>query len=213
MDTHNNLSREEIEAHWNDADWLLKHRIVTRRPSSDWRPVEDCVPDIGECWLTVELANGQKYVAKSTVDAKVIANGINRNYPCVIAWMPCEIPPEPYEEEATKTGEEKKNKISFFVAECAEFPDMGECHRDISDLETAFRLYDAIPSERMHAGKCIGFDLMNGDNVAGEYPLMSGEKIEDWILDDRFLKEYPEVQETIRQCRAILAERKKGSVI
>lgn len=205
-------SSEEIRGHLRDADWLLEHGLVTRRPASDWRPVEDCIPDVGECWLTVELANGQKYVDKSTVDTKVIANGINRNHPCVVAWMPCEIPPEPYEEEATKPRKEKKNKISFFVAECAEFPDMGECHRDVPDLETAFRLYDAIPPERMHAGKCIGFDLMDGDTVAGEYPLVSGERIEDWVLDDRFfrsLKGYPEVQETIRQCQAILAKRKK----
>lgn len=207
MGAYNNLSREEIEAHWNDAEWLLKHRIVTRRPSSDWRPIEDCIPDIGECWLTIELANGQKYVVKSTVNAEVIANGINRNYhPCVIAWMPCEIPPEPYEEEAKR---KKKNKISLFVAECAEFPDMGECHRDVPDLETAFRLYDAIPSERMHAGKCIGFDLMDGSNVDGEYILMSGEKIEDWLLDDRYLKTIPEAEEIIQECANILAERKE----
>lgn len=80
MDTRNNFSREEIQAHWNDADWLLKHEIVTRRPASDWRPIEDCIPDVGECWITIELANGQKYVVKSAIDAKVIANGINRNY-------------------------------------------------------------------------------------------------------------------------------------
>lgn len=210
MDTGNNFSREEIQDHWNDTDWLLKHGIVTRRPASDWRPIEDCIPDVGECWLTIELANGQKYVVKSAIDAKVIANGINRNYPCVIAWMPCEIPPEPYEGEATKKKKEKKNKISFFVAECAEFPDMGECHRNVLDLETAFRLYDAIPSERMHAGKCIGFDLMNGDDIEGEYILMSGGKIEDWLLDDRYLKTIPEVQEIIQECLNILTERKKS---
>lgn len=212
MDTCNNFSREEIQDHWNDIDWLLKRGIVTRRPASDWRPIEDCIPDVGECWLTIELANGQRYVVKSAIDAKAIANGINRNYPCVIAWMPCEIPPEPYAEEATKKKKEKgkKNKISFFVAECAEFPDMGECHRNVLDLKTAFRLYDAIPSERMHAGKCIGFDLMNGDDIEGEYILMSREKIEDWILDDRYLKTIPEVQEIIQECLSILAERKES---
>lgn len=102
-------------------------------------------------------------------------------------------------------------RVSIFVAECAEFPDMGECHRDVSDLKTAFRLYDAIPSERMHAGKCIGFDLVNGDDIEGEYPLVSGGKIEDWILDDRYLKTIPEVQDMIKECSNILAERKEST--
>lgn len=197
---------EEIKEHLNDANWLLEHKIVTCRPASDWRPIEDCVPDAGKCWLTIQLDNGQKYVEKGIVDARMIDNGIKRNYPCVIAWMPCEIPPKPYEEEAKV---KVKNKISLFVAECAEFPDMGECNRDVPNLETAFRLYDAIPSERMHAGKCIGFDLMNGSNVDGEYILMSGEKIEDWLLDDRYLKTIPEAQEVIKDCTRILAERKE----
>lgn len=200
------LTPEEIKDHLNDANWLLEHNIVTRRPASDWRPIEDCFPDAGNCWLTIQLDNGQKYVDKGIVNAWMIDNGVKRKYPCVIAWMPCEIPPEPYEEE---TKEKKKNKISIFAAECAEFPDMGECHRDVPNLETAFRLYDAIPSERMHAGKCIGFALMSEKDIEAEYILMSGEKIYDWLLDDRYLKTIPEAQEVIKECIRILAERKE----
>lgn len=79
-----------------DADWLLERKLVIRRPSSDWRPIEDCVPNMGRCWVTIELADGQKYVDKSIIHPSDIDRGNKRIYPCIIAWMPCEIPPEPY---------------------------------------------------------------------------------------------------------------------
>lgn len=39
--------------------------------------------------------------------------------------------------------------ISFYVAECAEFPVMGEFHDNLT-LEQALEVYDKIPAERMN---------------------------------------------------------------
>ena len=46
--------------------------------------------------------------------------------------------------------------ISFYVAECAEFPVMGEFHDNLT-LEQALEVYDKIPAERMKGIKSIGF--------------------------------------------------------
>lgn len=44
--------------------------------------------------------------------------------------------------------------ISFYVAECAEFPVMGEFHDNLT-LEQALEVYDKIPAERMNGIKSI----------------------------------------------------------
>ena len=56
--------------------------------------------------------------------------------------------------------------ISFYAAECAEFPVMGEVHYDLT-LPEALEAYEKIPSERMHGLKCVGFDLKDGSDYEG----------------------------------------------
>lgn len=48
--------------------------------------------------------------------------------------------------------------ISFYVAECAEFPVMGEFHGNLT-LEQALEIYDKIPAERMNGIKSIRFKV------------------------------------------------------
>lgn len=56
--------------------------------------------------------------------------------------------------------------ISFYAAECAEFPVMGEVHYDLT-LPEALEAYEKIPPERMHGLKCVGFDLKDGSDYEG----------------------------------------------
>ena len=56
--------------------------------------------------------------------------------------------------------------ISFYVAECAEFPVMGEFHDNLT-LEQALEVYDKIPSERMNGIKSISFSLEDGSIYSG----------------------------------------------
>ena len=62
--------------------------------------------------------------------------------------------------------------ISFYVAECMEFPVLGEYHDNLT-LEEAVKLYDAIPANRRNGIKGIGFCLKDGSDYDGEYELMS----------------------------------------
>ena len=102
---------------------------------------------------------------------------------------------------------EKEAAISFYVAECSEFPTMGEYHENLT-LEEAFRLYDQIPSERMNGIKGIGFELHDGSEYSGQYPLMeAGRMDEDLINMVQHYKDSPLVQQAILDCKRILSER------
>mgnify|MGYP000500166026 CR=1 FL=1 len=57
--------------------------------------------------------------------------------------------------ENSKMGKDAANgiRITFYVAECMEFPRYGECREDILSAEEAVKFYEAIPSERLNAGQ------------------------------------------------------------
>lgn len=97
--------------------------------------------------------------------------------------------------------------ISFYAAECAEFPVMGEVHYDLT-LPEALEAYEKIPSERMHGLKCVGFDLKDGSDYEGMQSLMIEGKIQK-----EFLNSIPEfrdnsyVQNAINRVEKYLEER------
>ena len=72
--------------------------------------------------------------------------------------------------------------ISFYAAECAEFPVMGEVHYDLT-LPEALEAYEKIPSERMHGLKGVGFDLKDGSDYEGMQSLMIEGKIQKEFLN------------------------------
>ena len=97
--------------------------------------------------------------------------------------------------------------ISFYAAECAEFPVMGEVHYDLT-LPEALEAYEKIPSERMHGLKCIGFDLKDGSDYEGMQSLMIEGKIQKEFLNliPRF-RENSYVQNAISRVEKYLEER------
>ena len=102
---------------------------------------------------------------------------------------------------------ESEATISFYVAECSEFPTMGEFHDGVT-LEEAFRLYDQIPAERMNGIKGIGFELHDGSEYDGQYPLMEAGRVDEELINMvQHYKDSPLVQQAIHDCKRILAER------
>ena len=102
---------------------------------------------------------------------------------------------------------EPEATISFYVAECSEFPTMGEFHDGVT-LEEAFRLYDQIPAERMNGIKGIGFELHDGSEYDGQYPLMEAGHVDEELINMvQHYKDSPLVQQAILDCKRILSER------
>ena len=97
--------------------------------------------------------------------------------------------------------------ISFYAAECAEFPVMGEVHYDLTLLE-ALEAYEKIPSERMHGLKCVGFDLKDGSDYEGMQSLMIEGKIQKEFLNSiPGFRENSYVQNAISRVEKYLEER------
>lgn len=100
-------------------------------------------------------------------------------------------------------------KITFYVAECMEFPVLGEYHDNMT-LQEAVALYEKIPSERMNGVKGIGFCLEDGSIYDGEYELMSGDKISRDLIDlVPYYKDHPLVQRAISDLEEILSQKQQ----
>lgn len=114
---------------------------------------------------------------------------------------------EKQEKTSQKTVQEPK--ISFYAAECMEFPSMGEYYENLT-LEEAVEKYKTIPEDRIHGIKGIGFCLEDGSIYAGEYELMSGGKISKDLIDlVPHYKESSLVQKAMRDLERILAEKQR----
>lgn len=102
-----------------------------------------------------------------------------------------------------------ESTISFYVAECMEFPVLGEYHDNLS-LQEAVELYEKIPADRINGGKGIGFCLTDGSMYDGNYELMSGgEILRDTIDLVEHYRESPLVQKAITDLEKILSEKKE----
>ncbi len=66
---------------------------------------------------------------------------------------------------------EQTSCISFYAAECSEFPILGEVHHDLT-LPEALEAYEKIPAERMNGLKSVGFNLQEGSDYDGMMDLM-----------------------------------------
>ena len=118
------------------------------------------------------------------------------------------------EREAEKQGQIPQEtlqepRISFYAAECMEFPSMGEYYENLT-LEEAVEKYKTIPADRIHGIKGIGFCLKDGSIYDGEYELMSGGKISKDLIDlVPHYKESPLVQKAMQDLERILAEKQR----
>lgn len=97
--------------------------------------------------------------------------------------------------------------ISFYVAECAEFPVMGEFHDNLT-LEQALEVYDKISAERMNGIKSIGFSLEDGSIYSGMFDLMVGGEVQAEVVNHiQHYRESPLVQKAISDMKTLLEKR------
>ena len=91
----------------------------------------------------------------------------------------------------TEVLEEKQTVVTLAVAECGEFPNLGEYHENITNVGEAVALFKQIPPERMNAipGIIINIHTEGTENYEdANMPIVSGQTI-----DLESLEYYPEV--------------------
>lgn len=108
---------------------------------------------------------------------------------------------------------EDSSCISFYAAECSEFPVLGEVHYDLT-LTEAFEAYDRIPDNRMNGIKEIGFNLKDGSDWEGLFPLVTGEKIDKELINSiPGFRENKLVQEAVSRAEKILESRNQEKAL
>lgn len=110
-------------------------------------------------------------------------------------------------------SEETEATITFYVAECTEFPVLGEYHERLETLQEAMELYEKIPAERMNGIKGIGFRLEDGSIYDGNFDLMvMGEMQTEFINEIPQYRESSLVQKAIADMEDILSKQKERDV-
>ena len=115
------------------------------------------------------------------------------------------------QQKAEVVTEHPVQTLTFYVAECMEFPSLGEYHENLT-FEEAVHLYEAIPSERMSAVKGIGFTLHTEGTeryMDSEFDLVSGKAIDvDMINHVPEFRDSTLVQQAIKDAIARFPEMK-----
>lgn len=102
---------------------------------------------------------------------------------------------------------EETSCISFYAAECSEFPVLGEVHHGLS-LPEALEAYEKIPAERMNGIKSVGFNLQEGTDYDGMMDLMVAGRSQRKILDSiPFYRENTLVQEALKRVEQYIEEK------
>ncbi len=118
------------------------------------------------------------------------------------------IDPHAKAEPETAPIEQPTGNLTYYVAECMEFPNLGEYHDNLS-LEEAVRIYQEIPAERMNGIKGIGFELKDGSDYEGPFPILTGQTIDmDTIQAIDYYRDNPLVQKAVKELAAAMPEMK-----
>ena len=88
---------------------------------------------------------------------------------------------ESYQQENSQERAEPEISVQYYVAECMEFPVLGEYH-EVVTLQEARDLYEQIPAERMHGIKGIGIQLYEGSEWLGDYPILTAGKVDTEMI-------------------------------
>ena len=115
-------------------------------------------------------------------------------------------PIEQPEDAAKVADRQPTGNLTYYVAECMEFSNLGEYHDNLS-LEEAVRIYQEIPAERMNGVKGIGFELKDGSDYEGPFPILTGQTIDlDTIQAIDYYRDNPLVQKAVKELAAAMPE-------
>ena len=107
---------------------------------------------------------------------------------------------------ANVSDRQPTGNLTYYAAECMEFPNLGEYHDNLS-LEEAIRIYQEIPAERMNGIKGIGFELKDGSDYEGPFPILTGQTIDlDTIQAIDYYRDNPLVQKAVKDLAEAMPE-------
>jgi hypothetical protein len=81
-------------------------------------------------------------------------------------------------DRALDEGTVSQPDVTFVVAECSEFHNLGELHEGVATMEDAVALWENIPSERMNGIKSIGIEYKDFSGETLDVDIVVGKKID-----------------------------------
>lgn len=110
---------------------------------------------------------------------------------------------------------DRKQSITFYVAECSEFHILGEYHDRLETLQEAMELYEKIPADRLNGIKSIGIQLEDDSIYDGTTCdlMVAGEIQTEFINEIPHYRESPLVQKAIADMEAMLLEQRTGQEV
>ena len=110
-------------------------------------------------------------------------------------------------ENRAEYGKKPIPTISFYVAECMEFPSLGKVYQCRS-LEQAVKRYRNLPEELACMGNGIGFTIKDDDSIyTGDFDLVSVNRLDvDIINSIPYYRDSPLVQKTIEDIKRLMPE-------
>ena len=110
-----------------------------------------------------------------------------------------------------KTEKQGDMIVSFTVAECGEFHNLGEYHENIKTVEEAATIYRNIPPERMNGIPAIGIKLHRKGQPAYEdiqIDILTGAEINTGLLHyDSEAESNPLVWEAVEELKRLFPEK------
>ena len=102
---------------------------------------------------------------------------------------------------------ERAQTLSFYVAECMEFTNLGEYH-EVGTLEEAIELYKQIPPDRMNGIPGIGF-ILHEDGIydGSSYGMMQADQMQwDMIKMVPYFAESEAIGQAMARCAGLLSD-------
>ena len=106
-------------------------------------------------------------------------------------------------------------EVDFYVAECSEFPSLGEYHEGLT-IDEAIAVYEKIPGDRKNGIKAIGINLHfpEGHMYSDKCDLLAGGHICKEMLDAvPFYKENRQVRKAVRYLEKHFEKKENLSLI
>lgn len=171
-------------------------------------PSGDCTPSKQDVLVTKRLVACGELIGITVLDHIILGRGT------YLSMKEAEMMPDGkiiYDEIAAENRAEYGKKpaptISFFVAECMEFPSLGRVYQ-CRNLEQAVKQYRNLPEELGSMGNGIGFTIKDDDSIySGDFDLVSGNRLDvDIINSIPYYRDSPLVQKAIEDIKRLMPE-------
>ena len=171
-------------------------------------PSGDCTPSKQDVLVTERLVACGELIGITVLDHIILGRGT------YLSMKEANMMPDGkkiYNEIAAENRVEYGKKpiptISFYVAECMEFPSLGKVYQCRS-LEQAVKRYRNLPEELACMGNGIGFTIKDDDSIyTGDFDLVSANRLDvDIINSIPYYRDSPLVQKAIEDIKRLMPE-------